>query len=283
MRKFRVLQGIFTRGVYRLALTTFFERTFSYCARFSIASRNLGFRGAFWAFVWMRSGSKLRSIDVPRLERSIFFRSYADKGVISHFFYPGTRIIDTPEFPVRVIVDAGANVGMETIRLRHFHRGASVLCIEPSSDNFSVLQKNVAADAGFVETMQNGLWSSETALCVVPGAGNEAFSVRPVEAGETGDIQAVTMNGILARVGGEIDILKMDIEGAEYEVFSKNTEWVQHVKAFIFECPDADHPGATAQIFRTLDGLDFDAAVSGENIVLIRRDTGWKVETTAYL
>src|SRR5665213_3369547 len=228
-----------------MTLATLSERCFAYGARFSIAVRNLGFGGALRTFVWIRGRPELRSIHVPRLGRRVFFRGSADKGVISHFFYPGTRIHDTPECPVRVIVDAGANAGMETLL--------------------------------------NGLWSTDGPLRVLPGTTNEAFSVRPAGAGETADIEAITMNTVLARVGGEIDILKMDIEGTEYEVFLKNTEWASHVKAFIFECPDKDHPGALALMFRTLNGLPFDAFVSGENIVLLRRDTGWNVETTAYL
>jgi len=266
-----------------MTLATFSERCFAYGARFSIAVRNLGFGAALRTFVWIRGGPELRSIYVSRLGRRIFFRGSADKGVISHFFYPGTRILDTPGCPVRVIVDAGANAGMETIRMRHFHPGARVLAIEADRGNYSVLERNAAEDKGSVETLLNGLWSSDGPLRVLPGTTNEAFSVRPAETGETADIEAITMNTVLALVGGEIDILKMDIEGTEYEVFLKNTEWVKHVKAFIFECPDADHAGATAQIFRTLDEFEFDAAVSGECIVLIRSDTGWKVVTTAYL
>jgi len=266
-----------------LSPTLFLERSAAYCARFAIAIRNLGLLNALRTFLWIRGGSELRSIYVPRLGRRVFFRGRGDKGVISHLFYPGTKILETPECPVRVIVDTGANIGMETIRLRHFHPAASVLCVEPASSNYSILQRNAAQDKDFIETMPNGLWSTDTALRVLPGMGNEAFSVRPAEPGEPTDIEAITMNTILARVGGEIDILKMDIEGTEYEVFLNNTAWVSHVKAFIFECPDADHAGATAQIFRALGDMPFDAAVSGENIVLIRRDTGWKVVTTAYL
>ena len=91
------------------------------------------------------------------------------------------------------------------------------------------------------------------------------------------------MRTLLERVGGEIDILKMDIEGSEFEVFSSDTGWADHVKAFIIECPDNDHPGATQKIFHTLGHLPLDAFVSGENLVLIRRNTGWKVESTPYL
>lgn len=266
-----------------MALTRLLERCFAFSARFTIATQNLGFLNALRVFVSIRSGSKLRSIYVPRLRHRVYFRSAADKGVISHFLYPGTRILDTPTHPVRVIVDAGANVGMETVRMRYFHPRASVLAIEPSAENHRVLVENAAQHNGQVETLHHALWSSETGLRLLPGATNEAFTVRPVEAGEPADVPAISMNSVLARVGGEIDILKMDIEGSEFEVFRNNTGWVDHVKAFVFECPDRDHPGAAAQIFRTLAHLPFDTYVSGENLVLIRKDTGWDVETTPYL
>jgi len=266
-----------------LSFARLLERSFAYCARFAIATQNLGAANAFRVFRSIRGGSTLRSIHVPRLKRNIFYRSAADKGVISHFFYPGTRILDTAALPVRVIVDAGANVGMETVRMRHFFPQAHVLAIEPSAENYRVLVRNAAEDKGFVETLNNGVWSSEIALHLEPGPTNEAFSVRPAKPGERTDLQAISMNAILQRVGGEIDILKMDIEGSEYEVFSKNTDWVDHVKAFVFECPDRDHPGATAQIFRTTAHLPLDTFISGENLVLIRKDTGWDMETTPYL
>src|SRR5262249_11190650 len=149
-----------------------------------------------------------------RLKRTIFYRSAADRGVIAHFFNPGTRILDTPTCPVSVIVDAGANAGMETVRMRHFFPQARVLAIEPSTENYRILTMNAAEDNGFVETLNQAIWSSPVTLRLQPGPTNEAFSVRPVEAGEPGDIQAISMNTILQRVGGEIDILKMDIEGS---------------------------------------------------------------------
>jgi FkbM family methyltransferase len=266
-----------------LAFARLLERSFAYCARFAIATQNLGLVNALRVFSATRAGSTLRSIYVPGLKRTVFYRSAADKGVISHFFYPGTRILDRAASPVRVIVDAGANIGMETVRMRHFFPQARVFAIEPSTENYRVLVRNAAEDKGFVETLNNAVWSSQVALRLQPGPSSEGFSVRPAEPGESADIEAISMNAVLQRVGGEIDILKMDIEGSEYEVFSKDTEWVEHVKVFVFECPDRDRPGAAAQIFRTLAHLPLDTFISGENLVLIRKETGWDMETTPYL
>jgi hypothetical protein len=83
----------------------------------------------------------------------------------------------------------------------------------------------------------------------------------------------------------EIDILKVDIEGAEYEIFSAPnvSEWIGNVKALVFECPDVDRPGSTQKIFQAIAALDFDCSIAGECIALIRRDTGWRCETTPWL
>lgn len=261
----------------------FTERMFAYLSRFAIAVRNLGFINALRTFKAIRGGRELSAIRVPRLGQVFFFRSAEDKGAISHLFYPGTRILDTPECPVRTIVDAGANIGVETVRMLHFHPDARVFAIEPVRANFEILQKNTAEKKERVSTLMAGLWSSDTRLEVLSGSTYEGFSVRPADAESAGHIDAVTMQRVLSDVGGEIDILKMDIEGAEYEVFSQNTEWVNHVKAFVFECPDRDHPGAAFQIFRALSHLPLRTYISGENLVLIREDTNWDMETTAYL
>jgi FkbM family methyltransferase len=259
------------------------ERAFAYCSRFAVATTNLGWKNALRTFRSIRKGSTLCELNVPRLGRSVFYRSGADKGAISHLFYPGTRIIDTADCPVLTIVDAGANIGIETIRMRHFHPRARVLAIEPDRENYAVLRKNTEQDAELTEALPYGVWPIETGLKVLPGTTNEGFSVRPVEPHETADVHAITMNAILESVGGEIDILKMDIEGAEFEVFGQNTEWVDHVKAFVFECPDRDRPGAAFQIFRAVGHLPLDTFISGESLVMIRKETGWKVDTTPYL
>jgi FkbM family methyltransferase len=173
------------------------ERSFAYSARFWIAAQNLGFANAVRVYSSIRSGSRLRSIHV--LNRNVFYRSAADHGVMAHFFYPQTRIIDTPANPVRIIVDAGANIGIETIRMRHFHPQARILAVEADPGNFAVLTKN--ADEK-VETLQRGVWSSDTGLRVLLGNTNQGFSVRPVEAGETAEVEAVTMRTLLQRLGG---------------------------------------------------------------------------------
>jgi hypothetical protein len=55
-----------------------------------------------------------------------------------------------PLHRVHLIVNAGANIGDETIRFRHFHPEATIIALEPHAGNFHVLKKNVEADPNTV-------------------------------------------------------------------------------------------------------------------------------------
>lgn len=265
-------------------------RAVAYFERFFIAAENLGIVNAvkLFAVVLFRVHSDDSVLHVTRLKRDIHLRGVADKGVMAHFFIPGYQIVDTPLQRVHLIVDAGANIGDETIRFRHFHPEATIIALEPHPGNFHVLKKNVEADPNTV-AIQKGLWSHECTLNLIASSSNEGFSVTKVPSG-TGNVEATSVDAILAlpfihdRSLTEVDILKLDIEGAEYEVFSRNYEsWIHRVKVIIVECADKDRPGTTQAMFRALSGLDFNTYVSGENIVLIRRDVPWQLKTSAYL
>ena len=118
---------------FQLKVAIFHARLFAYLQRFSVACDNFGIVSAIRLFYYCRfksfpSGVSLR---VRKLRRAIVFRGRTDKGVMSHFFKPGYRILDTVDNPVLVIVDAGANIGDETLRFRHFHPHARIVAIEP--------------------------------------------------------------------------------------------------------------------------------------------------------
>jgi FkbM family methyltransferase len=266
----------------------FFARSFAYLSRFCVAWENFGFISAIRLFVHSRSKPVPQGVSlyVRKLGREIVFRGELDKGVLSHFYTSGFRIRDSKANPVRVIVDAGANIGDETLRFRHFHPEATIIAVEPDAGNWAILSRNVGSDPR-MHLLNNGLWSRECRLRVVPGESAEASHVEEVDnEREPADVEAVSIPSIMGRFAlEEIDILKMDIEGAEYEVFSSPdaADWIRRVKVLIFECPDADRPGATQRIFEKAAGLDFKCHVLGECIVLIRRDAGWTLESNMYL
>jgi FkbM family methyltransferase len=185
---------------------------------------------------------------------------------------------------VRRIVDAGANIGDETIRFRYFHPEATIIAIEPEVNNFRLLTQNTQNDPKII-CLNKGLWSRECRLKVIPGTVNENFKVAEMtNSSEKYDIEAISVDRLMREFDlPEIDILKMDIEGAERQVFDAESvmDWITRVKVIILECPDNDYPGTTILMFEKLlqSGRKFNCYIHGENIVLIRSDVKWTLSS----
>jgi hypothetical protein len=70
-----------------------------------------------------------------------------------------------------------------------------------------------------------------------------------------------------------IDILKIDIEGAEKEIFETNFEnWITNTKVIIVETHDRYKKGTSKAIFNTIGKYDFSLELSGENLVLVNNN-----------
>ena len=178
-----------------------------------------------------------------------------------------------------MIVDAGANIGDSTLRFRRFHPSATIIAIEADADNHAVLEKNFADDPK-VRCLHRALWHEAATLHVHKTWANVASRAGPASTGTSSQpVAAISVPGLMQELGlAEIDILKLDIEGAESVVFkTADTSWLHRVRCIIFECCDADDPGTTMAIFDVLirAGVRFNCHVSGESIILIRRDTRW--------
>lgn len=119
-------------------------RTLTFLRDFCICAANLGVRSAWVILIATRYGRRPRTVRMKRFNRNFTFRGNADKGVMSHFYKPGYRIVDTVDRPVRTIIDCGANIGDETVRFLHFHPEARIVAIEAEAANFDILTENLS-------------------------------------------------------------------------------------------------------------------------------------------
>ncbi len=266
-------------------------RTLEAQARFAAAVCNLGLKSSLQLFGWHRLFKPVGTFElfIKKLNRRFRYRGNIDWGVMTHFYKPGYVINDSASNrKVEIIIDAGANIGTETLRFRHFHPGAKIIAIEAEKQNFSLLTANTRHDSSIFAT-HAGLYSKTCRLKIENrGASNESFCVSEVAADAAEyDVAGLSVPDIMREHGlDHIDILKLDIEGAERWVFDASADaWIGKVMVLIFECPDSDAPGTTAQIFGVLarNGLRFDTHLHGENLVLIRRDVDWKLESDLLL
>jgi FkbM family methyltransferase len=140
-----------------------------------------------------------------------------------------------------LIVDCGANVGYSTVYFLTRYPRAKVIAVEPDPGNCAVLAANVAPYGARCRAIASAVWSSKAGLVMGEerfGDGREwARTVRPNRPGETPLMTAVDIGTLLDESGMDrISILKIDIEGAEAEVFSANCErWLQRVDNLVIE------------------------------------------------
>ncbi len=170
-----------------------------------------------------------------------------------------------------LIVDAGANIGMSTVWLAERYPEARIFAIEPDSANHDLLAANTAVYGERVTAFQGGIWPEAGRLEIEnPDAGAQHFRTRETSGESASGVEAVTVPDILERTGTDaILYMKVDIEGAQKELFSRNTDWVAKAHLISIELDDWLLPwaGTSRPFLACLNGYKFDYLLQGENLV----------------
>jgi FkbM family methyltransferase len=180
--------------------------------------------------------------------------------------------IDTP----KVIVDAGANIGLASIYFANKYPASKIIAIEPEESNFKMLQLNAAPYENII-ILQAALWDRNEEISVVDtGRGKCAYMTQKKnDHMEQGDnvcqhVQGKTVNRIMQDYDlDRINVLKIDIEGAEREVFGDTSSWIGRIDAIIIELHERFKPGCNRTFYNGSQGFD-DEWLQGENIYLSR-------------
>jgi FkbM family methyltransferase len=140
------------------------------------------------------------------------------------------------ELKPKLILDLGANVGYSSAYFLSQFKNCSVVAVEPDPSNFFELRSNVAPYGDRVKTIQAAVWPRSGKVSLEhPGQGEE-WGVR-VKASGQGSIHAITVPQILKCSGHDrISLLKVDIEGAEIDLFGSHTaDWLDKVDNIVIE------------------------------------------------
>lgn len=181
---------------------------------------------------------------------------------------------ETP-FPTnpQTIVDAGANIGLATLYYAQEYPEAKIISIEPEHSNFQLLKRNCASLPN-VTLIEGALWDKETSLAIQDAKAEKwGFSVAESSATpstESPEIKAVTIPSLLSKFDRpRIDILKLDIEGAEYMLFKNNAEsWLGAVEQIVIELHDRYQPGCAQAFYAAIGRRPFVQEIRGECIFI---------------
>lgn len=146
---------------------------------------------------------------------------------------------------VNYILDLGANVGYTSIYFNQYFPDAKILAVEPDVNNFIQLSINTQ-DFRNIETINCAVWPYEASLTLknyISDDWGKSFE-------ETKDTNSNTVNAYsilqLQKMKdySHIDIIKMDIEGAEQAIFEHEVDFLKQTKLIAIEIHDdlADRP-----------------------------------------
>lgn len=138
-----------------------------------------------------------------------------------------------------LILDAGAHIGLTTLYLHSLYPRAKFICIEPNPQNlklleanltengvsnFTIIPKALSGEVGKTKLFSNPRWTVFSSLTRGGWTGTEA--------GEMVEVETTTLSSIIIE---PIDLLKMDIEGAETTVIREAQNKLKMVKHLILE------------------------------------------------
>jgi len=144
----------------------------------------------------------------------------------------------------KVIIDGGANIGTTSVFYANRYPEARIYAVEPDPSNFRMLQKN-RCNYPAVTPIWGALWKDEQSVKIAPPQTFSHWGVRVL--GEGTQVPSFTVPSLMNRYGLDfVDILKLDVEGAEYEVLCTAPEWIERVGMIAIETHDRFRPGCSA-------------------------------------
>jgi FkbM family methyltransferase len=151
------------------------------------------------------------------------------------------------EHAPRRILDLGGNIGFGSVFFSKAFPEAELAVVEPDPRNLPLLRKNLGLN-GISATVIDG------AIGSVPGTLALRFGTNPTcsslagtgmhDLSNTVEVKVTTVPAVMKQAGwNDIDLLKIDIEGAEENLLATDNQWLAKVGAVIMEI----HPNTTVE------------------------------------
>lgn len=252
-----------SQGALSLAASTFAAMALGKAIRhlFEHVSR-LGLAGGL-RVLWLkkRGAGRLATLQLKQLAGPITLRTGgSDLAILDEIVIDRGYDFQLPEAP-RIILDIGANIGLATLWFKRRYPDARIIAVEPDPESFALLERNTSGIAG-IERLNAALTAVDGVIGLERGGLNpSAFHVRALRPGEEG-VEAIRMPSLLARYRlHAVDLLKLDIEGAEKEVFeADDLSWMDSIRTIAVELHDRMKPGCGHAFFSavTRDRRDYE-------------------------
>jgi FkbM family methyltransferase len=211
---------------------------------------------------------RIIKIRLPHLENVIILRSNtSDIDVFEKIFIDEEYAFITDHEP-HVIIDGGANIGLASVYYSIVYPQAKIIAVEPEESNYQLLKENVKEFPN-VSIVKAGIWN-DNKYVQISNPRDHKFAFMLEESHNSQDIKAITIDELIKQHNlNYIDILKLDIEGAEKEVFSNYPSWIGKVGMIVIELHDKIKVGSNRAFYTATDRFVISEFRRGENVFVI--------------
>lgn len=161
---------------------------------------------------------------------------------------------------IHLVWDLGANIGLTMADMALRWPESRVVGVELDAANAVLARRNFEAWDDRAELIEAAVWpeDGETWYHRWPGATSAYYAHEPTpgEPPQGPVVPALSLDTLLARTGGPVSFVKMDVEGAERELLNRNTDWASEVGCIKVEVHGDYTPG---DCVRDLERLGFGA------------------------
>ena len=169
----------------------------------------------------------------------------------------------------KVILDLGANVGYASALLASRYPNAQIIAVEPDPKNFELCCINLKPYGDRIKVLKGAVWSTCSRLALSYELG-DGWATQVVAADNEADAQVDAWDiATLLDIAGvqTADLVKIDIEGSEVELFASNTaQWISRVRNICIELHDHR---CRDVFFRALSELEYGLLETGESTMCL--------------
>lgn len=268
---------LYLRLIKPLRSAVIFVRFFLYrtlIQRVPNYSRKLGVSQALRLVFRSWFGRSEFQVSVPGIAHPVWVRpGTSDVDVFDQIFI--SEAYNLPfTIPAGLILDLGANVGYASVYLAKRYPNARIVAVEPDPSNFRALVRNTEPYPNVI-AMEAAIWPRAEQVAVDNSGPAWAHQVTTKGTAGMPSVDGITIDDVLARWGGgaPIDLLKIDIEGAEKELFSVPCDsWLARTRIMVIELHDHMIPGCEQALERATRNFRFLKMIKGEDTILVRNE-----------
>ncbi len=204
----------------------------------------------------------LITVKRPEIDHPFQLRSpSSDVATYKHIFRRREYEFECEVEP-QTILDAGANSGLASIYFANRYPNARIIAVEPEQANYDLLVKNVEPYPQVIP-VRAALWNrNETIELVDPGLGEWGYMTRATSDPEITapllqEVEGITVDQLMERYQcTSIDLMKLNVEGAEREIFEDCGGWIDRVHAVVVKMHDRLKPGCESSVLVGAQGFD---------------------------